>query len=68
MTRPVVLAVEYLGHTLDPSGRDRAVFSASATIDRENWGLTWNVLLDAGGLLVSKEIRIEIEIETVLAS
>jgi polyisoprenoid-binding protein YceI len=68
VTRPVTLAVEYLGHALDPSGRHRAVFSASATIDREDWGLTWNVLLDAGGLLVSKEIRIEIEIETVLAS
>ena len=41
------------------------MFSASASINREHWGLTWNMLLDAGGLLVSKEIRLEIEVELV---
>jgi hypothetical protein len=41
------------------------VFSAAATIDREDWGLTWNMLLEAGGLLVSMEIRLEIEVERV---
>ena len=65
VTRPLTLDVEYLGHARDPLGNDRAVFSASATINREDWGLTWNVALEAGGLLVSKEIRIEIEVETV---
>jgi polyisoprenoid-binding protein YceI len=65
VTRPLTLDVEYLGHTRDPWAHDRAVFSASATINREDWGLTWNVALEAGGLLVSKEIRIEIEVETV---
>lgn len=65
VTRPVRLAMEYLGHVADPWGNDRAVFSASARIDREHWGLTWNVLLEAGGLLVSKEITIEIEVELV---
>jgi hypothetical protein len=44
------------------------VFSVWGTIDREDLGLIWNVLLDAGELLASKEIRIEIEIETALAS
>jgi polyisoprenoid-binding protein YceI len=39
------------------------VFSAHALINREDWGLTWNMLLEAGGLLVSKEIRLEIEVE-----
>ncbi|HUF99080.1 MAG TPA: YceI family protein [Ilumatobacter sp.] len=65
VTRPVALDVEYIGHARDPWGNDRAVFSASTTINREDWGLTWNMLLEAGGLLVSKEIRIEIEIELV---
>ena len=35
-------------------------------IDREDWGLTWNVALEAGGVLVSKKIRIEIELEAIL--
>lgn len=65
VTRPVTLDVDYVGHARDPWGNDRAVFSASATINRADWGLTWNMLLDTGGLLVSKEIRIEIEIELV---
>ena len=65
VTRPVTLQVDYLGHAADPWGNDRAVFSAHTTIDREDFGLTWNMALEAGGLLVSKEIRIEIEVETI---
>jgi polyisoprenoid-binding protein YceI len=66
VTRPVTLAAGYLGYTADPWGGHRAVFTAAGTIDRENWGLTWNLPLDGGGLVVSKEIRIEIELEAVL--
>jgi polyisoprenoid-binding protein YceI len=44
---------------------ERTVFSARTTINREEWGLTWNMLLDAGGLLVSREIVIEIEVELI---
>lgn len=65
VTNPVVLDVEYLGHATDPWANERSVFSASATINREDWGLTWNMLLEAGGLLVSKEIRLEIEAELI---
>jgi polyisoprenoid-binding protein YceI len=65
VTRPVTLDVGYLGHARDPWDNDRAVFSASATINREDWDLTWNMVLDAGGLLVSKEIRLEIEVELI---
>jgi polyisoprenoid-binding protein YceI len=65
VTRPVTIDVDYLGHARDPWQNDRAVFSASAKINREDWGLTWNMVLDAGGLLVSKEIRLEIEVELV---
>jgi polyisoprenoid-binding protein YceI len=66
VTRPVTLDVEYVGHAADPWGGDRAVFSATATLDREDFGITWNLPLDTGGLLVSKDIRVEIEVETVL--
>jgi polyisoprenoid-binding protein YceI len=68
VTRPVTLQVEYVGGALDPWGNRRAVFSAAATINREDWGLTWNMLLEAGGLLVSKEIRLEIEVELIHAA
>jgi polyisoprenoid-binding protein YceI len=65
VTRPVTLDVDYLGHAHDPWGNERSVFSAAGTIDREDWGLTWNMLLDTGGLLVSREIRLEIELELI---
>jgi polyisoprenoid-binding protein YceI len=65
VTRPVELDVEYLGQVTDPWGNDRIVFSAIAVINREDWGLTWNMVLEAGGLLVSKEIRLEIDVELV---
>lgn len=65
ITCPVRLTMDYLGHATDPWGNDRAMFSACSKINREDWGLTWNMLLDAGGLLVSKEIALEIEIELI---
>lgn len=66
VTRPVTLHAEYLGQVADPWGGQRAVFTAEGTLNREDWGLTWNQPLDNGGLLVSREIRIEIETEAIL--
>lgn len=63
VTRPVVLDVEYHGFVRDPWGGDRIVFSASTTINREDWGVSWNMPLEAGGLLVSKDIGIHLELE-----
>jgi polyisoprenoid-binding protein YceI len=60
--------VEFRGHATDPWGAERTVFGATGLIDREDWGLTWNMPLNAGGLLVSKEIVIEIEVELVRVS
>jgi polyisoprenoid-binding protein YceI len=65
VTRPVTLEAEFAGVARDPWGQDRAVFSASAQVNREDWGLTWNLALEAGGLLVSRDIRLETEVETV---
>jgi polyisoprenoid-binding protein YceI len=64
-TKPVVLSVEYVGQATDPWGNERVVFSASGRINRYDWGLTWNMPLDAGGLLVSKEIVLNIEVELI---
>ena len=65
ITRPVTLDVELLGAATDPWGNERLVLSARGGINREDWGLTWNVVLEAGGLLVSKEITLEIEVELI---
>jgi polyisoprenoid-binding protein YceI len=65
VTRPVRLELEHLGQVTDPWGGERAVFSASTVINREDFGISWNMPLAAGGLLVSKEIRIEIDVELV---
>jgi polyisoprenoid-binding protein YceI len=65
LTRPVILDVDYLGHARDPWNNERAIFSASASINREDWDITWNMALEAGGLLVSKDIKLEIEVELV---
>lgn len=66
VTRPVTLQVSYLGHVRDPRGNDRAGFEAHGHINREDWGLTWNMLLESGGLMISKEIDLEIHLELVL--
>ena len=66
VTRPVDLTVTFEGYVRDPWGGDRGIFSAHTKINREDYGITWNVALEAGGLLVSKDIQIEIELETVL--
>lgn len=65
VTRPVVLDVEFDGAQADPWGGQRLGFSAHADIDREDWGLTWNVALETGGVLVGKKIRLEFNVEAV---
>jgi polyisoprenoid-binding protein YceI len=62
-TRPVVLAAELGGVVADwQGGGRRAAFSARTKIDREDFGLTWNVALEQGGWLVSRDIEIDIEL------
>ncbi|HZD79404.1 MAG TPA: YceI family protein [Actinomycetota bacterium] len=65
VTRPVTLQAEYLGVHDSPWGTKVAAFSAATEIDREEFGLTWNVAIETGGWLVSRDVRIELEIEAV---
>ena len=65
-TRSVPLAVAFEGYARDPWGGDRAIFSARTKVNREDFGITWNMAVETGGVLVSKEIQIEIDLETVL--
>lgn len=64
-SRPVALDAEFGGVVEDPWGNERMGFSATAEIDREDWGLTWNQTLETGGVLVGKKVRIDIEAEAV---
>jgi polyisoprenoid-binding protein YceI len=65
LTREVVLDVEYAGLAKSPWGTMSAGFSASTTINRKDWGLTWNQALETGGWLVGDQINIEVEVELV---
>ncbi|WP_433792845.1 YceI family protein [Actinoplanes sp. CA-252034] len=66
VTRPVELVVEFEGATTSPYGQHVFGFSAHTEIDRDDWGLSWNVALESGGFMVSKKVKIEIEGEAVL--
>ena len=55
-TRRVPLQVTFEGYVRDPFGADRAIFSAETQVNREDFGITWNMALEAGGVLVSKDI------------
>lgn len=65
VTRPVDLHVEFEGVGRSPFGQDIFGFSASTEIDREEFGLTWNVALETGGVLVGRKIKIDIEGEAI---
>jgi polyisoprenoid-binding protein YceI len=67
-TRPVTLDVSFEGVDRDPWGGSRAAFSATTEIDREAFGLTWNQVLESGGLVVGKRVKVELEVEVVLAA
>ncbi|WP_114853706.1 YceI family protein [Brachybacterium sp. YJGR34] len=63
ITKPVTLDFSYEGAATDPFGTYRAGFTAETKISRKEFGLTWNAALEAGGVLVSDEVRILIEAE-----
>jgi len=65
VTKPVVLDVESAGKAKDPWGGERAGFSATTTIDRKDFGLTWNMALETGGVLVADKMNVQIELEVV---
>ena len=65
VTRPVDLQVEFGGARRDPYGQDIFGFSATAQIEREDYGLLWNVVLESGGVLVGKTVQIELAGEAI---
>jgi len=65
VTRPVTLNVEHGGVMADPWGNVKAGFTLTGQIKRKEWGLNWNAALEAGGVLVGEEIKINCDIELV---
>ena len=65
VTREVALKVDFDGVAVNPWGKEVVAFSARTEIDREDYGMTWNVALEAGGVLVSKKVTIEIEAQAI---
>ena len=63
VTRPVTLSGEFLGWGPNMQGDPMLAASAKTRIDREDWGMTWNMVVETGGFLVGKKVDIEIEVE-----
>ena len=64
-TAPVELDVEFGGATVNPYGQEVFGFSATGEIDREDFGITYNMVLEAGGVMISNKIKLEIEGEAI---
>jgi polyisoprenoid-binding protein YceI len=67
VTKPAVLDVTFLGQGKDPWGNVRAGFTATLNIDRKDFGLSWNEILETGGVLVGDEVAIRIDAEGIIA-
>jgi polyisoprenoid-binding protein YceI len=65
VTRPVTLQVDFDGADISPFGDERIGFSAATEVNREDFGLTWNMALETGGLLVGKTARIELSVQAI---
>jgi polyisoprenoid-binding protein YceI len=65
VTKEVVLEAEYVGAHVDAYTRTRVAFSATTEIDRDEFGVNWNMALETGGVLVGKRIKIELEVQAL---
>ena len=65
ITRPVDLELTYIGHVMDPFGYERVGFDGTTTINRSEWGLTYNQRLAEGGAMVSEKVRLQFDIAAI---
>lgn len=65
VTRPVTLDLEFAGQITDPWGNTRVGFTATGRINRQDFGVSWSNKMDNGGLVVSDEVQIELEVEGI---
>ena len=64
-TKPVSIDFEFSGSAQDPFGNLRVGFEGGTTINRKDWGLTWNAALETGGVLVSDKIKLEFDVSAI---
>jgi polyisoprenoid-binding protein YceI len=65
VTKPVTVDFEYTGTAVDPFGNNRIGFEGTATVNRKDWGITWNAPLEAGGVLVSDKVTLEFDVSAI---
>jgi polyisoprenoid-binding protein YceI len=65
VTRPVAVDLELTGAAVDPFGNQRIGLEGTTTVSRKDFGLTWNVALEAGGVLVSDKVTLEFEVSAI---
>jgi polyisoprenoid-binding protein YceI len=65
VTREIELQLDYTGTAADPWGKTRVGFEGHATVNRKDWGLNWNVALEAGGILVGEKVKLNLDIAAV---
>ncbi len=65
VTKSVEIPFEQTGSARDPFGNVRVGFEGETTINRKDWGLTWNAALETGGVLVSEKIKLEFDISAI---
>ena len=65
VTRPVTIDFEYTGAAVDPFGNSRIGLEGKATVNRKDWGVNWNAVLEAGGVLVSEKVTLEFEVSAI---
>jgi polyisoprenoid-binding protein YceI len=63
VTKPITLDVEFEGKVVDPWGNTKYGFTVDGKINRKEWGLNWNVITEAGGILVGEEIKIHASVQ-----
>lgn len=68
ISKEISLELEYGGVNKDPWGNEKAAFTVNGKINRSDWGLTWNAALEAGGVLVSEEVRLNADVQFVKKS
>jgi polyisoprenoid-binding protein YceI len=65
VSKPIAIDFEYTGSAVDPFGNNRIGLEGKVTVNRKDWGLNWNVALDAGGVLVSEKVVLEFEVSAI---
>src|SRR6185295_13183779 len=65
VTKEITLPVTFLGEANDPWGNQRAGFETAVTLNRKDYGITWNKALDAGGALLGEDVPVAISLEAV---